>query len=136
MSSQEKRLSLALFAGATYFLAVSIVHFLGVKLPMLYIYFDVPSYDYQDRIISFLAFGWSFFIFIAAKKPSEQLPLISGIIYSGWIAIIGLSLINYQTNFQMLDPTINTNVFWLESGVLFVYLVLLIVLKKVLEKKS
>lgn len=136
MSSQEKRLSLALFAGATYFLAVSIVHFLGVKLPMLYIYFDVPSYDYQDRIISFLAFGWSFFIFIAAKKPSEQLPLISGIIYSGWIAIIGLSLINYQTNFQVLDPTINTNVFWLESGVLFVYLVLLIVLKKVLEKKS
>lgn len=136
MSSRERRLSWALFAGATYFMAVSVVHFLGLKLPMLYIYFDVPSYDYQDRIISFFALGWSVFIFIAAKKPSQQLPLLSGIIYAGWIAIIGLCLINYQTNFQALDPSINTSIFWLESSLLFLYLLLLILLKKALEKKG
>ena len=136
MSSREKLLSWALFAGSTYFLAVSIVHMLGVKVPMLYIYFNVPSYEYQDRIISFFALGWSVFIFIAAKKPSEQLPLVTGIIYSGWIAIIGLIIINYQTDFYALNPSINPAVFWLESGLLLGYLLLLIMLKKALENKN
>jgi hypothetical protein len=133
MSTREKILSWSLFAGAIYFLGVSIVHMLGVKVPFLFIYYNVPSYMYQDRIISFLAFGWSVFMFLAARKPSEQLTLVSGIIYSGLVAVIGLSIINYQTNFHELEPSIDSRVFWLESGFLTVYLLLIIVLKKGLK---
>jgi hypothetical protein len=133
MSIREKILSWSLFAGATYFLGVSIVHMLGVKVPFLFIYYNIPSYMYQDRIISFLAFGWSIFMFLAARKPSEQLTLVSGIIYSGLAAIIGLSIINYQTNFHELEPSTDSRVFWFESGLLTVYLLLIIVLKKGLK---
>lgn len=134
MSSREKILSWALFAGSAYFLCVSIVHFLSIKVPFLFIYFNVPSYAYQDRIISFFSFGWSVFLFIAARKPSEQMPLVSGIIFSGVVAIVALSIINSQTNFHALDPSISPGIFWLESGLLLAYLLLIIVLKYAMSK--
>lgn len=43
-----------LLAGAAYFLAVSSAHMTGFKLPGLFIYYSLPSYGYQDRIIGFL----------------------------------------------------------------------------------
>jgi hypothetical protein len=47
----------SLLAGALYFFTVACVHLVGFKVPVLYIYFDEPSSVYQNRIISFLAFG-------------------------------------------------------------------------------
>jgi hypothetical protein len=64
-----------------HFLVVSIVHMLGIKVPMLFVYFKVPSQVYQDRIISFLAFGWAVFFFTAFSDLQRQLVrtiLISG----------------------------------------------------------
>lgn len=49
-------LSLALFAGVAYFVAMSVAHFVGFKIPVLFIFYDVPSNAYQDKIISFCAF--------------------------------------------------------------------------------
>lgn len=43
-----------LLAGAAYFLLVSLAHMTGFKLPGLFIYYSLPSYEYQDRIIGFL----------------------------------------------------------------------------------
>jgi hypothetical protein len=52
MNKSTAILKWLLLAGAVYFLAIAIVH-------MLFVYYDLPSYGYQDRIISFLSFGWS-----------------------------------------------------------------------------
>ncbi len=136
MSSPERILSWLLFAGAAYFLGIAIVHMIGVKIPFLFIYFNVPSYAYQDRIISFFAFGWSVFLYTAARKPSDQLPLLSGIITSGVVAIIALSIINSQTNFDELDPSINPWIFWLETGLLLIYLLAIIGLRNAVKSRE
>jgi len=125
--NNNKILSYSLFAGAFYFLAVATVHMLGIKVPMLFIYFNVPSYAYQDRIISFLAFGWAIFLFTAARDVVKNVQLVKAILIAGGSAIVGLSIINATTDFHALDPAINVAVFWIETAVLLLYVLWLTV---------
>jgi len=46
-------LRILLFAGIAYFCCMSLAHFFGFKVPILFIYYDTPYYAYQDKIISF-----------------------------------------------------------------------------------
>jgi len=127
MSINQRILRYSLLAGAVYFFSVSVVHMLGLKVPVLFIYFNVPSYAYQDRIISFLAFGWSVFLFTAFTDPQKNSALVKAILAAGAGALIGVSVINAATDFQSLDPAINPMVFWLEAAGLFVYWLWLVV---------
>ncbi len=117
----KKILSYSLFAGALYFFAVAAVHMLGIKVPMLFIYFNVPSYAYQDRIISFLSFGWAIFLFTAARDVVQNRALVKALLISGGGALIGLIIINSRTDFHALDPAINVTVFGVETAVLAFY---------------
>jgi hypothetical protein len=110
-----------LLAGALYFLAVAIVHMFSIKIPMLFVYYDVPSYGYQDRIISFLAFGWSVFLFTAAGDPTKNRSAVKAILIAGLVAIFGLNIINFSTDFRILSPHIQPSVFRKEVFVLSVY---------------
>jgi len=127
MSTNQRILKYSLLAGALYFFSVSVVHMLGFKVPVLFIYFNVPSYAYQDRIISFLAFGWSVFLFTAFTDPQKNSALVKAILVAGAGALIGVSVINATTDFQSLDPAINPTIFWLEAAGLFVYWLVLVV---------
>lgn len=127
MSANLKVLKYSLLTGALYFFSVSVVHMLGIKVPMLFIYFNVPSYAYQDRIISFLAFGWSVFLFTAFTDPQKNSALVKTILVAGAGALIGVSVINATADFQSLDPAIHPTVFWLEAAGLFVYWLWLVV---------
>jgi hypothetical protein len=127
MSTDFRILKYSLLAGALYFLSVSVVHMLGLKIPVLFIYFNVPSYAYQDRIISFLAFGWSVFLFTGFTDPQKNSALVKAILVAGAGALIGASIINSATDFQALDPAINVTVFWLEAAGLFIYWLWLVV---------
>jgi hypothetical protein len=127
MSTDVRILKWSLFAGALYFFSVSVVHMLGFKIPVLFIYFNVTSYAYQDRIISFLAFGWAVFLFTAFTDPQKNSALVKAILVAGAGTLIGVSIINSATDFQALDPVINVTVFWLEAAGLFVYWLLLVV---------
>ena len=51
-----------LLAGSIYFFLIFLVHLFEIKVPGLYLYPSLPSYTYQDTIISLLAFGWSLFL--------------------------------------------------------------------------
>jgi len=79
-----------LFICAIYFFAVAIAHQAGIKMPMLFIFYNTPSERYQDLIISFLAFGWSMLFIIGfldnELKTRIQIPILA----SGLIAICGL----------------------------------------------
>ena len=55
----KKVLKWSLGGGAVYFLAVTVAHWVGFKVPGLFIYYDIPSYAYQDRCIGVLCFGWA-----------------------------------------------------------------------------
>ena len=94
---------------------------------MLFIYYNVPSYVYQDKIISFLAFGWSIFIFTAFLYPIKNKLLIRAILLAGAVGIIGLELINTYTDITSIANGINGNIFGLETLGLATYLTLLVI---------
>lgn len=125
MSTDARILKGSLFAGGCYFLAVASAHMLGFKNPLLFIYFNVPSLAYQDRIISFLAFGWAVFFFSAFHTP--QVQSIRAILIAGAGAIAGLAVINLTTDFQTLSQGIDSSVFWAQTAALFVYWLWLVV---------
>ena len=125
MNKNLQILRLLLFAGSLYFFLVATFHMIGIKIPPLFIYYNVPSYVYQDRIISFMAFGWSIFLFTAFLSPINNKMLIQAILVAGVGAIIGLEIINMYTDFESISNTINPTIFRLETLGLAVYLVLL-----------
>ena len=125
MNINLKILRWLLLAGSTYFFLVAVFHMLGLKIPPFFIYFNVPSNVYQDRIISFLAFGWSVFFFTAFLKPINNKMLIQAILVAGFGAIIGLEIINITTDFKAFSNLINPTIFGVETLGLAVYLVLL-----------
>ena len=116
----------SLLAGSVYFALVAVVHMLGIKVPGLFIYFNVPSFGYQDKIISFLSLGWSIFLYTAFLNPIKNIDLIKAILVAGMGAILGLCIINLSTDFTVLSEKINVSVFWWEVLCLGIYLVWLI----------
>jgi hypothetical protein len=104
-----------LLAGAVYFLGVSVSHMAGVKVPLLFVYFSVPSHAYQDRIISFLSFGWSVFLFTAAIDPVKNRDLVKAVLIAGLAAVFGLHVINSVTDFRSLSPDAHPAVFRMET---------------------
>jgi hypothetical protein len=128
-----KVLRWSIMSGAVYFFLVSLAHAFSFKFPGLFIYFDVPSHRYQDGIISFLCFGWSAFFYTASMELPPRRPATKAVILAGGIAIVGLSLINAMTNFQLISPRSRVVTFWLEMiiGLLYwVWLALLMYLTR------
>jgi len=127
MNVNLRILKWSLLCGSIYFLSIATVHMLGAKVPMLFVYFNVPSHAYQDRIISFLAFGWSVFMFTAFTDPQKQAALVKAVLVAGAGAVVGLSIINLATDFQSLGAGIDNRVFWIETVGVFVYWLWLVI---------
>lgn len=127
MRKNIRILKWSLLPGVIYFFGVGIAHFAGIKIPLLYIYFSIPSYGYQDKIISFLSFGWAIFFLTAFIHLENNMHFMKPVAIAGFGAIIGLGVINLSTNFRSLAPTSNIFVFWIELLVLSVYLIWLCV---------
>jgi hypothetical protein len=112
----------SLLLGAVYFMLVSIAHLLGIKIPLLFIYYDLPSMVYQDIIISFLSFGWAIFLLTAALNPGENINLIRGIIATGIVAVFGLGYINIFMDFHDFANHVSVKYYWYETYGLSFYL--------------
>ncbi len=125
MSRNTAILKGLLLAGAVYFLAVATVHMLRIKIPFLFVYYDLPSYGYQDRIISFLSFGWSVFLFMASTDPAKNRDAVKAILVAGIAAVLGLNVINRVTKFYEMSPDIHPSVFRKEALVLSTYVAVL-----------
>ncbi len=126
MSRNAVTLKVLLLAGAVYFLGMSIVHMLRIKVPLLFVYYSASSYGYQDRIISFLAFGWSAFLFAAARDPLGNRDAVKAILVAGVFALFGLHVINSVTDFRSLSPSVHPLIFRIESLSLALYVAALI----------
>jgi len=140
MKKKSSILKLSLLSGAVYFFLVSAAHLSGLKIPGLYIYFDIPSYPYQDNIVAFLTLGWSIFFYTAFTDVLKNIALVKAILIAGAAAIIVLSIINIKTDFQLLNSNVDINIIWLEIFILFVYWLWLVVfyfrLKKNLDQNE
>ena len=75
---------------AVYFVAVSLAHQLGYKMPMLFIFYDVPTERYQDLIISFLSLGWAALFGIGFFDRGLETRIQVPILICGAMAICGL----------------------------------------------
>jgi hypothetical protein len=127
MSKSAAILKWLLMVAAAYFFAVAITHMIRIKIPILFIYYNVSSYGYQDTIISFLSFGWSIFIFTASIDPMKNRNFVKAILLAGLVAIFGLNVINQATDFHALSPDIHPAIFRKEVLVLSVYEAILII---------
>ncbi len=116
-------LRILLLAGALYFAAIALVHLFGIKIPGLYIYFDVPSHRYQDQIISFLMFGWAWFFFIASRYLTWAKYLLVPLL----VALVGLANVNLSNDFSAMGEGVTTTPYWIEFGLLTIYAAILAV---------
>lgn len=110
-------LKYSLLSGAAYFFCIAVAHFFGIKVPGLFIYYNIPSLQYQDNIIAFLAFGWAVFFYNSAKYP----VLTGSAVQSALVAILGLVYINLTTDFAVLAHDVVTTPFWVQVGLLAGY---------------
>lgn len=130
----SKSLKVLLYAGAAYFFCVAFVHAVGLKLPGLFVYYNVPSHAYQDRIISFLTFGWGVFFLLAARKPRPD--LIKAILMVGIVAVLALLVNTLITDFSRIDMSIRKAHFIYIILALFVYWSGLVFFSRELIKKN
>ena len=116
-------LKVSLFAGGVYFTLMSIAHLFGVKAPGLFVYYNVESYDYQDKIIGLMVFGWAGMFFSASNCPVRNYTTMRAILTSGALAVLGLAMINLFTDFHLISREPNVAGYWVHTGILSVYLV-------------
>ena len=103
---------------------MSVAHFFGLKYPLLFIYYDVPFYEYQDKIISFCAFTYAC-LFYAASQNRATIPAA---LVSLLATVLGLSYINSS---DALGKVLNggpTLAYWAQTGLIALYLSLLSIL--------
>jgi len=122
-----KILRWSLRAGSLYFILIAMAHTIGMKIPGLFIYFNIPSHAYQDHIIAFLAFGWATFFYVSADDPIDHPMPVKAILVSGVVAICCLSGINISSELGGLSPGINVQPFWAQTILLLGYLIWLFV---------
>jgi hypothetical protein len=120
-------LKISLLSGSILFFLIALAHLFGLKLPGLYIYYDLTSVDFQDKIISALSFGWSIYFYSAFKLPGNKLVL-RAILFSGIIAIVILTYINYHEHAGVFSK--------IEVFVLFLYWLWLVFLDALFTKKK
>ncbi|MEX0283620.1 MAG: hypothetical protein AB3N23_03325 [Paracoccaceae bacterium] len=85
-----KLLRLGLLACVAYFIAMSVAHFFGIKVPILFVYFDTPFYAYQDKIISFAVVSY-IGLFWAASRDMTVVPVALAVLA---VTVLGLTSVN------------------------------------------
>lgn len=117
-------LRLALWAGAAYFCCMAAAHFFGLKYPLLFVYYDVPFYAYQDKIISFAVVAY-ICLFVNAALDRSAVP--AAIVALG-VTVLGLSAVNVSDALETVLDGRSTLAYWTQTGLIALYWVLLSVL--------
>jgi hypothetical protein len=93
---------------------MAIAHFFGIKLPVLFVYYDTPYYAYQDKIISFCVVTYAILFFGAFQNrvlaPYAVLSLIT--------TVLGLSFINVSSALSSVLNGGNTVAYWMQTGMI------------------
>lgn len=115
----------AFLAGASYFVCMAVAHFLGIKLPLLFVYYDTPFYAYQDKIISFAVCAYVGLFYSASKHRDVALTAIFVLA----LTTIGLGSVNSSEALAaVLAEGQSITPYWLQTGLIGGYVVLLIAL--------
>lgn len=128
----SKLLKFSLLFGCLYFVCMAVAHFFGIKVPILFVYFDTEYFAYQDKIISFAVTAY-IALFYLASKDRKNVP--AALIVLG-ITTLGLTSINLSPQLKVaMTSGQNLLPYWLETAFIASYLVVLTVLYKLDGKK-
>ena len=123
MNSQLTKI--AFLSGAAYFCCMATAHFFSIKVPILFVYYDTPFYSYQDKIISFAVCAYIALFYSA----SQYRPVALNAIIVLAITVVGLSLVNVSSALaSVLQEGQSTVPYWLQTGAIAGYLIILLVL--------
>lgn len=115
----------AFLAGASYFCCMALAHFLGVKVPVLFVYYDTPFYAYQDKIIAFAVCAYVA-LFLAAARNRAVAPSAMTVV---GLTVLGLSSVNVSDALlSVLSEGQSTRPYWLQTAAIGLYLIVLWVL--------
>ena len=117
-------LNVLLWAGVAYFCCMSVAHFFGIKVPVLFIYYDTPYYAYQDKIIAFAVVAY-ICLFASAARSRETVPAA---LVAIWVTVLGLSAVNLSSALQLVLAGRSTALYWLQTGALAIFALALTVL--------
>lgn len=131
MINHDRVLRYSLLAGALYFSTIAVAHVFGAMYPGLFIYYNIPSHQYQDNIISFLAFGWAAFFYAAAGAPSILRPLLTASV----VALASVANINLTTDFEAIAGKVSLIPFWIQFVILSGYILWLALLARQQRKR-
>jgi hypothetical protein len=115
-------LRLALWAGAAYFCCMAVAHFFGLKYPLLFVYYDVPFYAYQDKIISFAVVAY-ICLFVNAALDRSAVP--AAIVALG-VTVLGLGAVNGSSDLRTVLAGRSTLAYWLQTGLIAGFFFLLL----------
>jgi hypothetical protein len=124
MSMAGRLLNALLWAGVAYFCCMSVAHFFGIKVPILFIYYDTPFYAYQDKIIAFAVVAY-ICLFTSAARSRDTVPAA---LVAIWVTVLGLSAVNLSSALQLVLEGRGTAIYWLQTAALAIYALALSVL--------
>jgi len=113
----------SLLAGVVYFCCMAVAHFFGIKQPLLFVYYDTPFYAYQDKIISFAVVAY-IALFYSAAKHRAVVPAALTVL---GITVMGLASVNVSKALaSVLDEGQSTRPYWIQTGLIAAYFVVLL----------
>ena len=125
-------LRLALWAGVAYFACMAGAHFFGLKYPLLFVYYDVPFYANQDKIISFAVVAY---ICLFANAAVHRNAVLAALVALG-VTVLGLSAVNRSDALASVLDGRSTLAYWMQTGLLAAYFALLLALYAAGERAS
>lgn len=116
---------IAFLAGVAYFCAMAVAHFFGIKIPVLFVYYDTPFYAYQDKIIAFAVCAYIALFYSASRYRPVALNAI--IVLA--ITVAGLASVNVSEALKsVLKDGQSTLPYWLQTAMIAGYLMVVTVL--------
>jgi hypothetical protein len=104
---------------------MALAHFFGLKVPVLFVYYDTPYYAYQDKIISFAVCAYAA-LFHAASQ--HRVVARSAIVVLA-VTVLGLIAVNLSDALAaVLSEGQSMFPYWLQTGAIGIYLIALLVL--------
>lgn len=91
-------LRFGLLTCVVYFIAMASAHFFGIKLPLLFVYYDTPYYAYQDKIISFAVVSYIGLFWVA----SRDIAVVPVALFVLGITVLGLVSVNLSDDLATL----------------------------------
>lgn len=114
----------SLWMGVAYFCCMAVAHFFGLKVPLLFVYYDVPFHAYQDKIISFAVVAYVCLFATAARHP---VAVPAALVALG-VTVAGLAAVNLSEALATVLADRSTFAYWLQTGLIAVYFLWLVVL--------